>query len=213
MTLEQDSDNRAPQAADVVAGTGNVHNNGDNLGEFRLPAKDEKPSAAESVLTAGGTGALVSLASPRYGPAMREWADAAFTRQTESFPLTKFGDRLDDSFRFLKPSFLQEAQETQGLLNKADWQIARGLLGTASNGNWVPEASMAKAAFNGAAVAGLDWMAGKGLESVTGIDALRPNLIESALVTGAAISPIPGNYKIAAIALAVGIGKLPNIIG
>ncbi|HEY9717759.1 MAG TPA: hypothetical protein V6C69_09840 [Trichormus sp.] len=215
MTLEQPSINDVGKTPDAGAGAGSESKSGDNLGEFRLARQEEKSApTGESMWTAEGTGALVSLASPRYGPAMRQWADAALPHQLQNFPLTKAGEWLDESvLRKSAPLAGDLARETQGLLNKTDWQIARGLASTALNRNWVPEQSMAKAALIGAGVGLGDWAASRELERATGVQAFQPNFFETAAVTGAAISPIPGRYKVAAIALGVGIGKLSNLAG
>jgi hypothetical protein len=220
MTLEQASDNTVGKAPDAGAGAGSESKSGDNFGEFRLAAKEEKPTTAatpngESMVTAASAGALVGLAAPFTGEAMRDWADGAFSKQMANFPLTKAGEWLHESAlrAFLKSAQLEGevALETQGLLNKADWQIARGLAGTAYNYKWVPEISPSRAALNGAGVGVLDWAASHGLAQATGVQAFQPNFFESAAVTGAALSPIPGRYKVAAIALGVGIGKLSNL--
>jgi hypothetical protein len=69
------------------------------------------------------------------------------------------------------------------------------------------------ALLKGAGVGLADWAVDSFLSSATGKPNLfRPNLAETVLVTGAAMSPIPMPYKLAAIGAGWGIGRIYDIL-
>jgi hypothetical protein len=238
MTVEIGSINSTPTITDVGASKQTVDERGDNLGEFRLSGKtgsgaaepitkESKSNNGEGMFTAAASGAALGMASPIYGTAIRDGAQKALAYQlTKGGFFTGAGEWLDSSLIHnglgakLNPfGLLGETTQNQlglrarlGLL-KADTAIEEGLFSTTLNRAWVPESNMFKAAGKGA-VAGLaDWAVDRGLERATGAQSLRPNVLESSLVTAAAMSPLPGRYKVGAIAAAWGIGKLSNIVG
>jgi hypothetical protein len=238
MTVEPGSINSTPKITDATSSNGIASKGGDNLDEFRLPgktaaaatepiAKESKPNSGEGIFTAAASGAALGMASPIYGTAMRDGAQTALEYQLgKGGFFTGAGEWLNSAVIHNKlgvkanPFALlgEAAQDQLGLrtqleLLHADSAIGGGLMRTAMNGAWIPESNMLKAAGKGGAAGLSDWAVDRGLEWATGAHSLRPNVIETSLVAGAMMSPIPGRYKVAAVAAGWGIGKLSNIIG
>lgn len=239
MTLENGSINSAPKISDtdVVVSRDAADNGGDNLGQFRLPVNGAKSAdipeqnTGEGLIAATATGAAVGMTNNIVGTAIMKGAENVLGRHIEKAVnlespgmFTDFGGRLaryiNNGSNPAKNPFALLGDETRanlGLraqlgLKNADEAIIDGLKSTVSSG-WAPEPSMLKLARNGAIAGVSDWAVDRGLESLTGSESLRPNWLESSLVTGAVMSPLQGRYKVGAVALAVGIGKLSNIVG
>jgi hypothetical protein len=220
------------KTTEILATKDTVVGGGDNLGEFRLPGKDTataantKPNTGEGILGAAASGAALGMTSNIVGTAMKAGAEHALMRNYIANPgmFTDFGGRVHQAINNgLDPvknpfALLSDAtRDNLGLnarlgLMKADVAIQDGLLST-TRSSWVPESSMLKLAGKGAIAGVADWGVDRGLEWATGSQTLRPNVLESSLVTAAAMSPLEGRYKVGAIALAVGVGKLSNIVG
>jgi len=231
MTIDSGSIKQIPQVTDAVTGaTGTDDKGGDNLHEFRVPSQDVKasgntePYSGEGSIAAGVSGALMGIGSRTYGPYMREAAanafgyqyakDGFFSEITHPIDARLVGKVLESAPLPPNLTFSDKvALEASQALKRVDATISNGLMRTATNSGWAPEATLWKAGRNGAIAGVSDWAVDRGLEWATGAESLRPNVIETSLVAGAIMSPIPGRYKAGAVAVGWGIGKLSNIIG
>jgi len=184
-----------------------------------------KPSNGETATGALVGGELVGLGSRYYGPYMQNVAPELGRGLSRRADIPRFAQWLDDNVirkglepwenRMQKelPEVFQDkvARASNKFLYGTERQLAQGLYGTA-NAPWEAE-SWGRAAFKGGAVAIGDWALNSAISEATGNSAFKPNILETSLVTAATISPIPGKYKLAAIAGGWAIGKLSNLVG
>ena len=149
-------------------------------------------------------GGLVGLGSQYYGPAMLRGAAEMDEKMTVPFKAVRTRQWLRSALGvegrlgehpFLSRDTIANAA-TKTVFGTADF-VSDGLSAT-SYSKWEP-GSWDKSLFNGAAVGVADYVLDSALASTTGMSVFKPNVIDTSLVTAATISPIPGNYKLAAI--------------